>query len=68
MKHINYDGTVILLDTKTHCVVASVLTNHSMSIDEILSLTGQGVNDEGQIYDTETGELRNAWYDDLIMK
>lgn len=55
-----------LIDTKTNEIVADIITNHSMCIDEILNLMDITVNDEGQLVD-ETGSRINAWYEDLEM-
>lgn len=56
-----------LIDKKTNEVIADVMTNHSMSIDEVLELMRYGVNEEGQIIDSDNGVELNAWYDDLEM-
>ena len=55
-----------LIDTKTNEIVADIITNHSMCIDEILNLMDITVNDEGQLVDDNGAEI-NAWYDDLEM-
>lgn len=55
-----------LIDTKTNEIVADIITNHSMCIDEILNLMDITVNDEGQLLD-ENGSEINAWYYDLEM-
>ena len=56
-----------LIDTKTNEIVADIITNHSMCIDEILSLMDITVDPEGQLVDSD-GSRINAWYDDLEMK
>lgn len=53
-----------LIDTKTNEIVADIITNHSMCIDEILNLMDISVNYEGQLVDSNGTEI-NAWYDDL---
>ena len=57
-----------LYDTKTGTEVANILTNHSMSIDEILDFMGITVDCEqgGQLIDSDGHDL-DAWYDDLDM-
>lgn len=55
-----------LIDTKTNEIVADIITNHSMCIDEILSLMDITVDPEGQLVDSD-GSRINAWYDDLDM-
>ena len=57
-----------LFDKTTGETIADIVTNHSMSVDEALDLMRYTVTDEGQIQDTDTGELLNAWYDDLEME
>lgn len=57
-----------LFDKTTGETIAEIVTNHSMSVDEALDLMRYIVTDEGQIRDTDTGELLNAWYDDLDME
>lgn len=56
-----------LYDKTTGKTIADIVTNHSMSVDEALDLMRYTVTDDGQIQDTDTGELLNAWYDDLEM-
>ena len=55
-----------LIDTKTNEIVADIITNHSMCIDEILNLMDITVNDDGQLVDDNGSEI-NAFYDDLEM-
>ena len=55
-----------LIDTKTNEIVADIITNHSMCIDEILNLMDITVNDDGQFVDDNGAEI-NAWYEDLEM-
>lgn len=59
-----------LYDCNTGVVIATITTNHSMSIDDALDLMGYTVGewdvDGGQIHDEDGNEL-NAWYDDLEM-
>ena len=56
-----------LYDKTTGETIADIVTNHSMSVDEALDLMRYTVTEDGQIQDTDTGELLNAWYDDLEM-
>ena len=56
-----------LIDKKTNEVIADIVTNHSMSIDECLSLMNYTVNEDGQIYDVDNAVELSAWYDDLEM-
>lgn len=56
-----------LYDRMTGTVIADIITNHSMSIDDALDLMGYTLDDdEGQILD-EDGNRLDAWYDDLEM-
>ena len=54
-----------LIDKETGVMVANILTNHSMTIDEGLELVGCTVDDDGQIRDRD-GELLEAWYDNIV--
>ncbi len=54
-----------LYDTKTGEVIADIITNHGMTIDEALDLMHYSLDCEGQIVDDDSGDLLNAWYDDL---
>ena len=56
-----------LYDRETGAVIADIMTNHSMSIDEALELMRYSVRDEGQIYDDDNGAYLDAWYDSLEM-
>lgn len=56
-----------LIDKNTGAVIADIMTNHSMSIDDCLNLMGYSVDDNGQVYDSDSGKELNAWYDDLEM-
>lgn len=57
---------MLLLDTKTNEIVADIITNHSLCIDEILSLMDITIDFEGQLVDSNGARI-NAWYDDLEM-
>lgn len=57
-----------LYDKNTGDVIADIITNHSMSIDDALNLMRYSVTDEGQIHDDDAGVDLNAWYDDLEME
>lgn len=53
-----------LIDTASGEVIADITTNHSMSIDDILSLMDFTVdNESGQIMDGD--KALNAYYDSL---
>lgn len=54
-----------LVDKDTCVVVADIISNHSMTIDEILLLMRISVDDEGQLFDDDNDLYLNAWYDDL---
>lgn len=56
-----------LYDKNTCVVIAEIITNHSMSIDDALSLMRFSVDEEGQIFDDDNGICLDAWYDDLEM-
>ena len=53
-----------LFDRETNETIATIMANHSMSIDDALNLMRYTVDDEGQIV-TENSDLLNAWYDNL---
>ena len=55
-----------LYDRETKEIIATIITNHSMSIDDVLNLKRYALDEEGQIVDVD-GELLNAWYDNLEM-
>lgn len=56
-----------LIDTATGEIIADITTNHSMSIDDILSLMQYTIdNDTGQIIDGS--QPLNAYYDNLIIE
>ena len=55
-----------LFDKETNETIATIMTNHSMSIDDALNLMHYTVDDEGQIVD-DNGELLNAWFENLEM-
>lgn len=57
-----------LIDKATGAVVADIITNHGMSIDDALKLMHYSVTDDGQIMDDDSGELLDSWYDDLEME
>lgn len=54
-----------LYDKYTGVVVAEIISNHRMTIDEMLSLMRISVDDDGQLFDDDNGVYLNAWYDDL---
>lgn len=56
-----------LYDKSTGVVIADIITNHGMTIDEALSLMRFSIDDEGQIFDDDNGVYLDAWYDDLEM-
>lgn len=51
-----------IIDKENGQVVAEIVTNHSMTIDEAIDCMGWTVNDEGEIIDDE-GNHTNVWYD-----
>lgn len=55
-----------LFDRETNETIATIITNHSMSIDDALNLMHYTVDEEGQIID-ENGDLMNAWFENLEM-
>lgn len=55
-----------LFDKNTGVVIAEIITNHGMTIDEALILMHFSI-DEGQIFDDDNGVYLDAWYDDLEM-
>lgn len=54
-----------LVDKYTGFVVADIISNHGMTIDEILLLMRISIDDEGQLFDDDNDSYLNAWYDDL---
>lgn len=53
-----------LISKATGKTVAEITTNHSMSLEDVISLMGWTVDDDGDIYD---GKTCVANYDDLDM-
>ena len=57
-----------LIDTDTNEVIADIMANRSMSIDEALEIMNYAVDDNGQIIDIDNDNSKlNAWYDNLDM-
>lgn len=56
-----------LVDKYTGIVVADIIANHSMTIDEILLLVRISIDDEGQLFDDDNNSYLDAWYDDLVL-
>ena len=54
-----------LVDKYTGVVVADIICNHSMTIDEILLLMRISIDGEGQLFDNDNDSYFDAWYDDL---
>lgn len=46
-------------------VGCDLITNHSMTTDEILECIHCSVDDEGEIIDMDTGKLTGIWYDEI---
>lgn len=42
-----------------------LVTNHSMTTDEILECLGCTVDDEGEIIDMNTGKSTGIWYEEI---
>lgn len=58
-----------LIDTATGKTVAEITTNHSMTIDEILSLMRFDVdNENGELFDRDNNRLMGVFYEDLSTK
>ena len=53
-------------DRETKEIIATIITNRNMSIDDVLNIKRYALDEEGQIVDAD-GELLNAWYDNLEM-
>lgn len=47
-------------------VGCDLVTNHSMTIDEILECIHCTVDEDGEVIDMDTGKRTGIWYDDLI--
>lgn len=56
--------TVYLKDTKTNVKLASIDTNHGMTIDEALSLVGLRIDEDGEILE-QVWHPTGAYYDNL---
>ena len=64
------DDRIFLIDKFTGIKVVSILTNHGMTIDEMLRCSRYELaegDDEGQLYDPDSGDYVEAWYDNLIV-
>jgi hypothetical protein len=46
-------------------VGADLITNHSMTTDEIIDCLGCYVDDDGEIINGETGKPTGIWWEDL---
>ena len=46
-------------------VGCDLITNHSMTTDEILECIHCGVDDEGEIIDLDTGKATGIWYEEI---
>ena len=46
-------------------VGCDLVTNRSMTTDEILECIHCGVDDEGEIIDLDTGKATGIWYDEI---
>lgn len=46
-------------------VGCDLVTNRSMTTDEILECIHCGVDDEGEIIDLDTGKSTGIWYDEI---
>lgn len=46
-------------------VGCDLITNRSMTLDEILDCIHCGVDDEGEIIDLDTGKPTGIWYEEL---
>jgi hypothetical protein len=46
-------------------VGCDLITNHSMTTDEILECIHCSVDDEGEIIDMDAGKLTGIWYDEI---
>ncbi len=53
-----------LIDKNTGKTVLEIMTNHSMTVDEMLNFYGITIDEEGQLID-EDGAQMGAWYEDL---
>ncbi len=42
-----------------------LVSNHSMTTDEILDCIHCGVDDEGEIIDLDTGKRTGIWYEEI---
>lgn len=54
-----------LIDTDTREVIAEVMTDGNITIDEVLDRMRYSVLDDGQIFDDDNNAKLNAWYDNL---
>lgn len=46
-------------------VGCDLVSNHSMTTDEILECIGCTVDDEGEIIDQDTGKPTGIWYEEI---
>lgn len=56
--------TIYLKDTKANIELASITTNHNMTIEEALSLVGLRIDEDGEILEL-VWRPTGAYYDDL---
>ena len=54
-----------LIEELLKIVGATLITNHSMTTDEILDCIHCTVNEEGEIIDIDTGKETGIWYEEI---
>lgn len=54
-----------LIDTDTNEVIAEIITDGNITIDQVLELMHYSVLENGQIFDDDNNSTLNAWYDNL---
>lgn len=54
-----------LIDTDTNEVIAEIITDGNITIDQVLELMHYSVLENGQIFDDDNNSALNAWYDNL---
>lgn len=54
-----------LIEELLKIVGATLITNRSMTTDEILDCIHSTVNEEGEIIDIDTGKETGIWYEEI---
>lgn len=54
-----------LIDTDTNEVIAEIITDGNITIDQVLEIMHYSILENGQIFDDDNNAALNTWYDNL---